>query len=150
MNSDNTDRPVIAPDVFEQPVSPSSSSSTARRRRQREVEYRFCVDQRGRQHFDFEQTIWLDRSVAMAFTRVYSTALKTLAANLLAHALDKSARAATELAPAFSRECLMGAPDQAWVLPKSTIEAWFESRQRRMRRQRKAMPRRRSVSVVQR
>jgi hypothetical protein len=114
------------------------------------VEYRFFLDQRGRQHFDFEQTIWLDNTVGMAFTRVYSTALKTLAANLLALALHKSPRAAIELAPAFSRECLMGAPDQAWVLPKSTIEAWFESRQRRTRRQRKALPRRHGASVARR
>jgi hypothetical protein len=70
----------------------------------------------------------------MAFTRVYSVALKTLAANLLTLAIDKPGRHAILLAPAFSRECLMGAPDRAWALPKTTIQAWLESKRRRKTR----------------
>jgi hypothetical protein len=118
MSIDHSVRPLLA-------TEPSQ-----RRRRARELEFRYFMDQRGRQHFNFRQTIWLDRAVDMAFTRAYSTALKTLAANMLALALDEPARTAFRLAPAFSRECLMGAPDKAWALPRSTIESWLESKRR--------------------
>jgi hypothetical protein len=146
MSIDHTERPVAAPGVLEQPPSRSQQ----RKRKQREAEYRFFIDQRGRQHFNFRQTIWLDASVDMAFTRVYSVALKTLAANLLALALEKPGRRAVLLAPAFSRECLMGAPDKAWALPKSTIEAWLASQRRRMQRVRRARARRKSAKVARR
>jgi hypothetical protein len=129
---DNNDRPGVAPSAMDEPASPSQ-----RRRRRREVEYTFFLDHRGRQHFNFRQAVWLDPGVDMAFTRVYSVALKTLAVNLLTLALEQPGRRAELLAPAFARECLMGAPDRAWALPKSTIEAWFESRQRRARRVRR-------------
>jgi hypothetical protein len=130
MSIDHTERSADAPGALEH----SSPRSSPRKRKQHETEFRFFVDRHGRQHFNFRQTLWLDAAVDMAFTRVYSTALKTLAANLLAQALDKPARRAAQLAPAFSRECLMGAPDKAWALPKSTIEAWFASKQRRTER----------------
>jgi hypothetical protein len=107
-----------------------ATEPSQRRRRARELEFRYFMDQRGRQHFNFRQTIWLDPAVDMAFTRAYSTALKTLAANLLALALEEPARTVLRLAPAFGRECLMGAPDKAWALPRSTIESWLESKRR--------------------
>jgi hypothetical protein len=146
MSIDHTGRPADAPGALEQ----SSSRSPSRKRKQHETEFRFFVDRRGRQHFNFRQTLWLDAAVDMAFTRVYSTALKTLAANLLAQALDKPARRAVQLAPAFTRECLMGAPDKAWALPKSTIEAWFASKQRRAQHVRRARIGRRDAKVVRR
>lgn len=118
--------------------------------RQREPEYQFYVDQRGRQHFNFRQTLRLKASVDMAFTRVYSAALKTLAANLLAQVLGKSARAAVQLAPAFCRECLMGAPDRAWSLPKSAIEAWVATKQRRLQHQRRQRASHRDAKVARR
>ena len=109
----------------------------------REKEFRFFVDQRGLQHFNFKQMVWLDSSVQMAFTRVHTAALKTLAVNLLTlstnqrnhkAALGVTSRMAVSFAHAFSRECLMGAPDGAWALPKATIEAWIESHMRRRHR----------------
>jgi hypothetical protein len=78
----------------------------------------------------------------MAFTRVYSVALKTLAVNLLTLATDgrdlpvaigNTSRSALLLAPSFSRQCLMEAPDKAWALPHATIEAWIASRRRKGR-----------------
>jgi hypothetical protein len=133
MSIDYAERSVVAPTV----LNDSPHSPPARRRKQREVEFRFFIDQRGRQHFNFRQKIWLDASVPMAFTRVYSVALKTLAANLLCLAIDKPVRNAIRLAPAFSRECLMGAPDRAWALPKATIQAWLESKRQRLDRARR-------------
>jgi hypothetical protein len=121
-------------------------SATRQRRANRDgapPEFRFFIDQHGRQHFNFKQQRWLTASVEMAFTRVYSTALKTLAANMLA-LYGIPGRSAVLLAPAFCRECLMGAPDRAWALPMATIEAWLDSKKRRRtprthaRRQRRA------------
>ncbi len=75
----------------------------------------------------------------MAYTRVYSTALATLAVNLLTYAIRArdcqaavglTSRRALALAPAFSRECLLSAPDQAWALSKATIRAWLNSQKR--------------------
>jgi hypothetical protein len=102
-------------------------------------EFRYFVDRQGRQHFNFRQKVWLDASVQMAYTRVYSVALKTLAVNLLTlvtrkrdlqAAVGNTSRRVVLLAPSFSRECLLGAPDEAWALPKTTIKAWLESRLR--------------------
>jgi len=111
---------------------PNSAASTE--------EFRFHIDQHGRQHFNFKQEIWLDAAVQMAHTRVYSTALKTLAVNLLTltinrrdfrAAVGKTSRAAISLAPSFSRQCLIDAPDRAWIMPRATIEAWVHSKKRR-------------------
>ena len=105
----------------------------------RDYEFRYFIDRQGRQHFNFRQRVWLDASVQMAYTRVYSVALKTLAVNLLMMAMAKrdchaatrlTARQAGLLAPSFVRECLLDAPDEAWALPRTTIEAWLESRLR--------------------
>jgi hypothetical protein len=103
-------------------------------------EFRFRVDQQGRQHFNFRQQIWLDESVAMAHTPIYTMALKTLAVNLLTMTLNvrnvraaigSTSKTALSLAPAFSKQCLLGAPSGAWILPKTTIEGWLESAKRR-------------------
>lgn len=107
--------------------------------RRRDYDFRYFIDRRGRQHFNFRQRVWLDVSVQMAYTRVSSVALKTLAVNLLMLVTPKrdcqpaarlTSRQAVLLAPSFIRECLLGAPDEAWVLPRTTIEAWLESRRR--------------------
>jgi len=102
-------------------------------------DFRYFIDRRGRQHFNFRQRVWLDASVQMACTRGYSLALETLALNLLTMAtrtrdcrvaVGLTSRRALLLAPSFSRECLLGAPDEAWVLPKATIRAWVQSQLR--------------------
>ena len=146
-----SERSIVTPTVLVDAPSPTTSmalqkrrrtsprSARSKRRAPSHKEFRFFIDQRGRQHFNFRQRIWLEPSVEMAFTRVYSTALKTLAANLLALTICNDAdqdgteatfRNAVSLAPAFSRECLMGAPDWAWALPMATIESWLESKKR--------------------
>jgi hypothetical protein len=145
MTIDHSDRSGVAPGALDEPASPAQ-----RRRRRREVEYTFLLDHRGRQHFNFRQVVWLDPQVDMAFTRVYSVALKTLAINLLTLALRRPGRRALLLAPAFSRECLMGAPDRAWALPKATIEAWFESKQRQSQRGRRSHLKRSGANRVRR
>jgi hypothetical protein len=125
-------------------VSASIGRDSVRSRRsdRRDTEFRFFLDRDGRQHFNFKQQIWLDSSVPMAYTRVYSTALKTLAVNLLTLVTDKrncriaiglTSRKVLLLAPSFSRQCLLGAPDTAWALPRSTIESWLEAQARRRR-----------------
>lgn len=105
----------------------------------RNDEFRYFVDRQGRQHFNFRQRVWLDASVQMAYTRVYSVALKTLAVNLLTlvtrkrdfqAAVGHTSRRVVLLAPSFIRDCLLGAPDGAWALPRTTIKAWLESQLR--------------------
>jgi hypothetical protein len=105
----------------------------------RNGEFRYFIDRQGRQHFNFRQRVWLDASVQMAYTRVYSVALKTLAVNVLTMTTRKrdyqvavgfTSRRVVLLAPSFIRECLLDAPDGAWALPKSSIKAWLESRLR--------------------
>jgi hypothetical protein len=102
-------------------------------------EFRYFIDRQGRQHFNFRQQVWLDASVQMAYTSVYSVALKTLAVNLLTlvtrkrdyqAAVGLTSRRVVALAASFSRECLLGAPNQAWALPKASIKAWLDSRLR--------------------
>lgn len=104
---------------------------------------RCFVDHKGRQHFNFRQEVWLDPAVAMAYTKVASTALTTLAANLLALALAErdrrrtsylqvamASRFAVVFARRFSEECLLPAPDEGWVMPCTAIRAWLVSRLR--------------------
>jgi predicted anti-sigma-YlaC factor YlaD len=147
------DQSVVAPTVLiDPPARPHKASQSDRieRRRSsrrqaqskssvRDDEFRYFLDRQGRQHFNFRQRVWLDSSVQMAYTRVYSIALKTLAVNLLTLVTPKrdyqaavglTSRRAVSLAPSFIRECLAGAPDEAWALPRTTIEAWLESRLR--------------------
>ena len=99
----------------------------------------YYVDRDGRQHFNFAQCVWLDVSVPMAWTPVYTTALRTLAVNLLTLVLQKrdyraavglTARRALALAPAFCEECLLPAPQRAWVLPRQAVRAWVASKTR--------------------
>jgi len=96
----------------------------------------YFVDAAGRQHFNFAQQIWLDASVQMAYGRVYTTALETLAVNLLSMATPErnhrtaigvASRRAVSLARAFCEECLFGGPEDAWVLPRQTVKAWLAS-----------------------
>jgi hypothetical protein len=105
---------------------------------ERNDNFRYFIDRQGRQHFNFRQRIWLDTSVQMAFTCVYSLALKTLAVNLLTMATRRrdyraagiTTRRIVLLAPSFSRECLLSAPDKAWELPRISIMHWVESQLR--------------------
>jgi hypothetical protein len=129
---------------------PSSRRSEQSKPRLRDHEFRFFVDRQGRQHFNFRQRVWLDASVQMAYTRVYSVALKTLAVNLLTLVTPKrdyqaavrlTSRQAVLLAPSFIRDCLSDAPDEAWALPRTAIEAWVESRLRARARPRSGIER---------
>jgi hypothetical protein len=103
-------------------------------------EFRYCLDRHGTQHFNFEQRVWIERSVAMAFTPVRTMALETLAINLLALAAQpvgpRPRRRAkpTRLIPMardFCEQCLLGAPQEGWVLPCPAIRAWMHARMRR-------------------
>jgi len=99
------------------------------------------VDASGRQYFNFPQQVWVHPAIPMAYTKVPSTAMTNLAANLLALALrergDRSeARLETALASRyilalarqFSTECLLEAPDEGWVIPRAAIRAWLAAR----------------------
>jgi hypothetical protein len=124
----------------------SAANSTTQRQRKHsdgrgkpQKEFRFHVDRKGRQHFNFEQVVWLDASVDMAHTATSSLALKTLALNLLTLsttetdvplAVGYSGRLAIAFAGAFSKQCLLSAPANAWILPRSTVESWLDSRTR--------------------
>ena len=103
------------------------------------TEFRYHVDRAGRQHFNFAQRVWLRRSVRMACTRAHSTALATLAANLLAMVLEECERSAARkasrrraigLARQFAEDCLLTAPEDGWVMPRDAIEAWIRTRSR--------------------
>lgn len=100
------------------------------------TEFRCHVDRSGRQHFNFAQRVWLRRSVRMACTRAHSTALATLAVNLLAMVLEEpdrraairsARRRAMSLARRFAEDCLLTAPEDGWVMPRDTIEAWIRT-----------------------
>ncbi len=75
----------------------------------------------------------------MACTRAHSTALTTLAVNLLTRALEErdrraaagvTRRRAIGLARQFAEDCLLTAPEDAWVIPRDTIRAWIRARSR--------------------
>jgi hypothetical protein len=102
---------------------------------------RCVVDSAGRQHFNFDQRVWLHPAVPMAYTKVPSAAMTTLAANLLVLAIRErsgrcqagvesalAARYAVALAHRFSTECLLNAPDEGWVIPRAAIRAWLATR----------------------
>jgi hypothetical protein len=154
-NPRNFDRSIVTPSVLidtaPRPRAPKVAHSISIERRRsstrearskfpiRDDEFRYFIDRQGRQHFNFRQRVWLDASVQMACTRVYSLALKTLAVNLLTMATRKrdyqaavgfTSRRVVLLAPSFSRECLLSAPDEAWALPLASIKAWLGSRLR--------------------
>lgn len=105
-------------------------------------EFRFTLDRHGTQHFNFEQRIWLHRSVPMAFTPVRTTALETLALNLLALSATsddtRNVRGCERevlipMARSFCKQCLLGAPLEGWVLPRPVIQEWMHA-QRQARR----------------
>lgn len=73
----------------------------------------------------------------MACTRAPSTALVTLAVNLLTMVLEERDRRAAVgvtcqraigLARQFAEDCLLTAPEEAWVMPRDAIEAWIRTR----------------------
>jgi hypothetical protein len=99
------------------------------------------VDGSGRQYFNFPQQVWVHPAIPMAFTKVPSTAMTNLAANLLAIALRQrgerseprletalASRYVLALARQFSTECLLQAPDEGWVIPRAAIRAWLAAR----------------------
>jgi hypothetical protein len=98
------------------------------------------LDRQGTQHFNFEQRVWIKRTVAMAFTPVRTTALETLAINLLTLAAQSGNLrpewrcSLTSLIPMvqdFCEQCLLSAPQEGWVLPRPAIRAWMHARRRR-------------------
>ncbi len=121
------------------PRRPSRSCSRAAGGARGPDEFRYYIDRSGAQHFNFKQRLWIVRSVAMAFTPVRTTALETLAINLLALASPESTarrkhcRSPAHLRPLardFCEQCLLGAPQEGWVLPRPAIQAWMQGRQR--------------------
>jgi hypothetical protein len=110
--------------------------------------FRYFMDRSGRQHFNFVQRIWLDPAISMEFTAVQTTALETLAVNLLTlvtrerdcrAAVGVTSQRALALTRKFCAECLLGAPVEAWELPRASIMAWIESH-RPLRRARRGNP----------
>ncbi|MGH9643509.1 MAG: hypothetical protein ACRD3Q_13930 [Terriglobales bacterium] len=102
-------------------------------------EFRYCVDARGRQHFNFRQRIWLHPAVDMAVTPVMTVALETLAINLLTRltrkrdccaAVGLTSRRMLRLAPRFCVECLLGGQPGGWVMPRAALRAWLSSHAR--------------------
>jgi len=106
-------------------------------------EFRCRLDRDGRQRFNFAQHVWLDPDVPMACTRSVSIALQTLAVNVLTQTLTAdrkgparnrlSHRMLIRLARAFSEECLLGAPERGWIIPRATVSAWLLTRGCRLR-----------------
>jgi hypothetical protein len=102
-------------------------------------DFRYYVDFRGCQHFNFDQRIWRNPSVQMAVTPVMTIALETLAINLLAHITGErgdgahvgvTSKALVKLARRFCVQCLLTACPAGWVIPRCTIEAWLVSQRR--------------------
>jgi hypothetical protein len=102
----------------------------------RSYEFRYFVDRRGCQHFNFRQSVWLDPAIQMACTPIQTTALETLAVNLLTLVIrgrdcrtpiGYTSQRVIDLVPHFCAECLLASPPNAWVLPRATIKAWVDS-----------------------
>jgi hypothetical protein len=102
-------------------------------------DFRYYVDSRGCQHFNFEQRIWRNPSVQMAVTPVMTIALETLALNLLAHIRGEpddrarvgvTSKGLVRLARRFCAQCLLTASPAGWEIPRCTIEAWLVSQRR--------------------
>lgn len=93
-------------------------------------------DASGRQCFNFPQRLWLRAGVPMACTRRSSLGLVTLAANVLLASLpgrgprtaQRDVDTVIALARRFSEECLLGAPEEGWIIPRATVSAWLRSR----------------------
>lgn len=125
----------------DRPALPARKARPVRgpKRRTSDGEFRYCVDARGRQHFNFRQRIWLHPSVAMAVTPVMTVALETLAVNLLTRltrerdchaAVGLTSRRMLRLAPRFCAECLLGGQPGGWVMPRAALRAWLSSHAR--------------------
>lgn len=122
--------------------------------------FRYYVDSRGFQNFNFQQRIWRKPSVQMAVTPVMTTALETLALNLLTYIARESgystrlgitSKRMVRLARRFCAECLLTASPEGWVIPRSAIEAWLASQQALQVTTRNAIPARpRAQSAVAR
>jgi hypothetical protein len=101
-------------------------------------EFRFFIDYNGGQHFNFAQRVWIDPSVSMAFTSIRTKALETLALNVLALACHPasaiSGASAPKLVRTFCDECLLGAPREAWSMPRTAVLEWMATQQRRVQR----------------
>jgi hypothetical protein len=106
------------------------------------VEYCYRLDGDGRQHFNFEQRVWLRRQVPMAVTPVLTVALETLAVNLLSlavlgregHAsIDVTSTQGLRLARLFCEQCLLTANADGWVMPRASVRAWIAAQRRRGR-----------------
>lgn len=114
----------------------ATATRQAADRRSPRGDFRYFVDRSGCQHFNFPQRIWLDPTIAMAVTPVQTIALETLAVNLLTFitrerdyraALGVTSQRAIALAREFCADCLLGAPAEAWELPRASIRAWLDS-----------------------
>jgi hypothetical protein len=99
-------------------------------------DFRYYVDTLGFQHFNFQQRIWRNPLVQMAVTPVMTTALETLALNLLTYItcesgnsirVGRTSKRLVRLAKRFCAECLLTASPEGWVIPRSTIEEWLQS-----------------------
>jgi hypothetical protein len=136
------------------PQSHESSPATVRRVLSASGDFRYYVDTRGFQHFNFQQRIWRNPLVQMAVTPVMTTALETLALNLLTYItrdgryetrVRVTPRRLVSLARRFCAECLLTASPEGWVIPRSTIKAWLVSQQSLRVRARNAVRTRRRV-----
>jgi len=76
---------------------------------------------------------------------VQTIALETLAINLLTFmtrerdhraAVGVTSQRAVVLSRAFCADCLLGAPAEAWELPRTSIRAWLNGKNRCARRRR--------------
>ena len=142
------------------PQSHESSPATVRRVLSASGDFRYYVDTRGFQHFNFQQRIWQNPLVQMAVTPVMTTALETLALNLLTYIARESgyrtrlgitSKRMVRLARRFCSECLLTASPEGWVIPRSAIEAWLASQQSLQVTPRNAIPaRQRAQSDVAR
>lgn len=99
--------------------------------------FRFRLDRDGLQHFNFKQYLWLNESVRMGFTQAPSTALTTLALNMLFLAATTGSsgslrsrgqrRRQHSLARQFAHECLLTAPPMGWIIPREVVLAWVRA-----------------------
>jgi hypothetical protein len=99
-------------------------------------EFCYYLDHGGGQHFNFVQRIWLRPSIPMSMTPVMTTALRTLAVNLLTGMTrERDYRAAVGVTSLrvlaqvdlFCEECLLSSRADGWVIPRATIRAWLAS-----------------------
>ena len=94
--------------------------------------FRFRLDRNGFQHFNFRQHLWVNASVRMAFTQAPSTALTTLALNILSLAAtaepsglaQAGLRRQLRLARKFAQECLLTAPATRWIIRREVVLTW--------------------------